>query len=169
MADDGSGIQVRVEGIADFVAALREIPRELRRKALLEALRAGGRIVRDEARRRAPVMRLSTHSGAAAFRRGIRTPGLLRKSISVRTSKVARRAGDVGVFVNVRPAATGNRGARSPRDPYYWRWQEFGFRARAGAGFLQAAGARLSDALRAMIQRLGPSIQKFNQRQGVRR
>ena len=33
-----------------------------------------------------------------------RAPGTVKKAIRVRTSKVATRAGDVGVFVNVRPA-----------------------------------------------------------------
>jgi len=33
-----------------------------------------------------------------------RAPGTVRKAIRVRTSKVARQAGDVGVFVNVKPA-----------------------------------------------------------------
>ena len=157
------GIEARVEGIPAFAAALREIPRALRRRVLLDALRAGGRLIRDEARRRAPIMRLSTHSGSSAFRRRVRTPGLLRKSIVVRTSKAARRTGDVGVFVNVRPAKAGNRGAKSALDPFYWRWQEFGARAKPGAGFLRAAGVRLGDALRAIVQRLGPAIDKFNQ------
>lgn len=173
------GIQAKVQGLPDFKEALLSIPRELRRRALRLALAAGGRLVQREARRNAPVI----SPGHPAVQRGRRKPGTLKKAISVRTSKIARRAGDVGVFVNVRPAKRAMRGAKSPQDPFYWRWQNFGWtpssgaaagrksrpRRRAGGGrsvpgirFLEKGARMLGQALQVFIQKLGPQIQRFS-------
>lgn len=162
----GDGITAKVSGLPDLKAALLAIPRELRRRALRNALAAGARAVRDEAKRRAPVLKVSTYAGSSVIRRGVRKPGTLKKAITVRTSKLARRAGNVGVFVNVKPAKGGNRGAKSPNDPYYWRWQEFGWRSaggsKPGAAFLRAGAGRLMEALRIFQARIAPEIAKFN-------
>lgn len=150
-------VEVKIRGIPDLKAALQSIPDKLRYRALRNALAVGARIVRDEARESAPVL-----SAANAARAPFRTPGLVRKSIVVRTSKIARRAGDVGVFVNVRPAPRGQRGAKSRTDPYYWRWMEFGKTGYVGRAFLQRGARRLNDALQVFIDRIGPQIQKLN-------
>jgi hypothetical protein len=160
-----SSVAVRFNGLADAKLALAELtPRELR-KVLRLALTAGGRLVRNAARARAPVIA----ANARAVRRGLRKPGTLRKALSVRTSKVLRRHGDVGVFVNVRPAKGGQRGAKSPNDPYYWRWQNFGRRKPSGgrtraARFLEAGAAVLPAALTEIEQQLAPQLRKLNQR-----
>lgn len=131
-------IEAKVTGIPELKAALRAIPDKLRKQALRNSLAAGARVVRDDARRNAPVLAASD----PAVKQGRRKPGTLKKAIVVRTSKIARKAGDVGVFVNVRPAKGAlirggkvvrakQRGANSPNDPYYWRWVEFGRQARA--------------------------------------
>lgn len=148
-------VEAKVSGIPDLKAALLSIPAKLRKRALRNALAAGARLIRDEARRHAPVL-------SASARAPFRTPGLVRKSIVVRTSKIARRAGDVGVFVNVRPAPRGQRGAKSRTDPYYWRWMEFGKTGYVGRAFLQRGARRLNDALQVFIDRIGPQIQKLN-------
>lgn len=132
---------VAVRGADDIARKLRAIPDALRKQALRTSLAAGARLVRDDARRNAPVLRAPSR---------YRKPGTVRDAISVRTSKVARRAGNVGVFVNVRPAKgaryrtsttrflgvqsrtrvqtrASQRGARSRDDPYYWQWLEFGW------------------------------------------
>lgn len=132
--------EIKVEGLDELKRALRDLPLNLRKRALRDALAAGARIVRDRARRETPVL-----SGSdPAVQKGYRRPGTLRRAIVVRTSRVARQAGNVGVFVNVRPARNAvirggkvlrakEKGARSPVDPYYWRWVEFGRQARDGA------------------------------------
>lgn len=126
-------IEVRINGLDDLKAQLRAIPDKLRRRVLRNALAAGARIVRDEARRNAPVLRKPDPR---------RKAGTVRDAINVRTSKQARRQGDVGVFVNVKPlkaaqvrafkAKSGGRAASNPNDPFYWRWLEFGREGRAG-------------------------------------
>jgi HK97 gp10 family phage protein len=155
------GVEVRITGVDDAIKQLRALPAKLRKRAILNALRAGARLFRDEARRLTPVITVPVR------RRGVvvRNPGTVRKAISVRTSKRDRRAGDVGVFVNVRPAKKGARGANSPTDPFYWRWLEFGFRGRAGVGMLQTSARKGAEALRVIIAKLGPAVQKIVSKQ----
>lgn len=159
-----------VIGVESVVKALLDIPKDLRRGALRNALAAGGRVVRDDAKRAAPVLAnvvIRKSTGQV-----VRKPGTLRDAIKVRTSKRARSMGDVGVFVNVVPAKGAKfkttrgqvlgrtikkrvvvrkslRGAESPNDPYYWRFVEFGTAKGAAAKFLQGAAQRLPDALKA--------------------
>lgn len=148
-------VQVKVEGLDRVIAALKGLPDKLRKRVLRNSLAAGGRIVRDDARTSAPVLR-------NPLKAPHRTPGTVKKAIVVRTSKVARRAGDVGVYVNVRPAKAGQRGAKSKTDPFYWRWIEFGTAKLQGFAFLQKAARRLPDALQKFIKTAGPAIQKLN-------
>ena len=170
-------IGATVRGIPELKAALASIVPKLRRQALRNALSAGARVVRDDARRRAPVL-------AAGMRAPYREPGTVKRAIVVRTSKQARRKGDVGVFVNVRPlpgakyktvrglfggkrrvlASASQRSAKNPKDPFYWRFLEFGTKFMAARPFLQPATARLADALDVFKRQIGPQIQKMNKR-----
>lgn len=152
-------IEVKVSGLPDLKRELASLVPKLRKRALRNALAAGARVVQREARAGTPVISAS----ALAVRKGYRTPGTVRKAISVRTSKLARRAGDVGVFVNVRPAKAGARGARNPKDPFYWRFLEFGTLSGTRAwGFLRRGAQKLPDALQVFIKTIGPQIQRLN-------
>lgn len=177
-------ISAKVVGIPDLKEALAGIAPKLRVRALRNALAAGARIVQKAARSAAPVISPS----ALPVRKGYRKPGTVRKAISVRTSKAARRAGDVGVFVNVRPAKKGARGSKSPNDPFYWRWINWGttprrkgersqsivrgrlktrlHRANTGATkahkFLERGAAMLPQALQVFLAKIGPAIEKLN-------
>lgn len=153
-------ISAKVRGIPELKAALAGLVPKLRRQALRNALAAGARVVRDEARRRAPVLQ-------PTMRAPYRKPGTVRKAIVVRTSKAARARGDVGVFVNVRPARRGQRGAKSQNDPFYWRFLEFGTKHIAARGFLQAGAQRLTEALEKFKAVIGPQIQKMNRKGGT--
>lgn len=177
-------IEVRIRGLDELKAQLRAIPEKLRRRALRNALAAGARIVRDEARRNAPVLRTPDPR---------RKPGTVRDAITVRTSKQAKANGDVGVFVNVRPLkaaqiraykAKGGKAASNPNDPFYWRWLEFGRQGRAGQGsaaartILRAGAVRSARGRKAQravsplpalrflqraASRLGDALRKFEQ------
>lgn len=174
-------IAAKVTGIPDLREALRGIVPKLRVRALRNALAAGARVVQKAARSATP----SIDASAQAVRRGIRKPGTVRQAISVRTSKAARAEGNVGVFVNVRPAkgakfkttratilgvkfkhrrqvAASQRGARSPNDPFYWRFLEFGTRHNRAFGFLQKGAAALPQALQVFIAKIGPAIERLN-------
>lgn len=161
MAADG--VNGRITGIEEAVRALQEIVPKLRVRAIRNSLAAGARVFRDEARRLTPILRVNVrHRGKVR-----RNPGTVRKALAVRTSKRARRAGDVGVFVNVRPAKSGKRGANSPTDPFYWRFIEFGTRKMRAFGFLQAsARSQGGAALARIVAALGPAVEKLNQKDG---
>lgn len=153
------GAEIKIEGFDVLAKKLREITPALRKKVVRNALAAGGRLVRDEARRGAPVLQPKNASP-------YRTPGLLKKAVSLRNSKTARRAGDIGVYVNVRPAKAGARGAKSRTDPFYWRFQEFGTKkmraANSGQGFLRPAANKLGAALDIFKTQVGRWIEKVN-------
>lgn len=175
-------MQGAVRGLPDCKAALLGIAPKLRVRALRNALAAGARVVQRVARAAAPVISPS----APMVRKGWRKPGTVRKAISVRTSKAARRKGDVGVFVNVRPAKgaqyltttrsvlgvklksrsmvrASQRGAKSPHDPFYWRWIEFGAQNGTRArGFLRKGAGALGEALEAFKRAIRPQIAKLN-------
>jgi HK97 gp10 family phage protein len=146
----------QITGLRDFQSKLREIPKTLRRRVLRNALAAGARIVRDEAKRQAPV--LSPENRSVPYR----TPGTVRRAISVRTSKADRREGNVGVFVNVRPAKSGARGAKSPSDPFYWRFLEFGTSKMAARPFLRPAAQKLRESLAVFERELDRWITKVS-------
>jgi len=120
-------VEAKVHGLPDYKAALMGLPAKLRKRALRNALAAGARVVRDEAKRLAPVLKAPTK---------YRAVGTVRNSIRVRTSKQARQKGDVGVFVNVQPPKRGlvngvkQRGAKSKLDNFYWVFMEFGRKGR---------------------------------------
>lgn len=153
------GAEIKIEGFDALAAKLREIAPALRKRVVRNALSAGARLVRDEAKRNAPVL-------AIGSRARHRKAGTLKKALAVRTSKQARRAGNIGVFVNVRPAKGAARGAKSASDPFYWRFQEFGTRkmraANAGQGFLRPAANKLGAALDIFKTQVGRWIEKVN-------
>ncbi len=147
----------QIQGFDDLAAKLREIPKAMRKRVLRNALAAGARLVRDAARRSAPVL-----SVAAARKAPYRTPGLLKKSVAVRTSKQDRREGNVGVFVNVRPAKSGLRGAKSKSDPFYWRFVNFGTVKMPARPFLSGAAGQLPQALKVFQDAVGKWFAKTN-------
>lgn len=177
-------ISAKVRGLPDLKEALATLVPKLRVRALRNALAAGAREVQKEVRAKVPVL----SPASPMVRKGVRAAGTVKKAVSVRTSKVARRAGDVGVFVNVRPAKAGARGASNPRDPFYWRWLNWGWnaarasdgRGRAGKRarrdlrkatplkripgrfFLEAGANKLDEALRVFLAKIGPQIAKLN-------
>ena len=164
---------VEVKGIDQLKRALSALPEKLRKKVMVKALRAGARVVLAEARSLVPVLK-----APAPYR----TAGLLKKRLTVRTSKEARQQGNVGVFVNVRPAdgakykslgkvggvrirlkkKDSKRGAKSPLDPYYWRFVEFGTKKMTARPFLQPAAGKLDQALSAFEREAIPAIEALN-------
>jgi HK97 gp10 family phage protein len=172
---------VTVQGLDHLKSQLAAITRTLRRRVLRNALAAGAREIRNEASRLAPVLTVGQ-----ARRVPYRTPGTVRKAISVRTSKRDTRAGNVGVFVNVKPLP-GNkwkkttyrtffggrrtawqllkkteRSAQNPNDPFYWRFLEFGTRYMRARPFLQPAADKLPQALTVFQSELARWITKVN-------
>ncbi|HJT63074.1 MAG TPA: HK97-gp10 family putative phage morphogenesis protein [Burkholderiales bacterium] len=129
------GITTRIEGLADLKLAVEALKQDMRKRVVRGALRDAARPIVNRAKQRAPVLKTPSR---------YRTPGLLKRSIKVFSSKRYNgRDGTLGVFVAVRASkaklrASGGRGAKNPNDPFYWFWQEFGFtavgRRRVGGG-----------------------------------
>lgn len=172
MASDrnAEGITVTLDGLAQLKKSLADLPDKLRRKVLLSALRKAAAVVRKAARVATPVLQEPTP---------YRTPGLLRKRLMVRQSRTAKAAGNVGVFVNVKPAegakyvkhnilgvkyktvkTASKRGAKSSSDPYYWRFVAFGTRKMPARNFLQAGADALPQALAIFEREIGQAIEK---------
>lgn len=149
--------RVEVKGIDQLKAALANVPKAMRKRVLRNALAAGAREVRDEARRNAVFSSIS--SAPSPYRK----PRTVRDAIRVRTSKADRREGNVGVFVNVRPARAGQRGAKNPNDPFYWRFLEFGTSKMRARPFLRPAANKLGKALQIFEAKVSAWVNKVNQ------
>lgn len=123
MAADG--IEVKLQGVPELRQAMAAAADTIRTKAVRAALRDAGRVIQNQARANAPVLQTA---------RPGRKPGTVKKAIVVRNSKQARKGGNEGVYVSVRPLRgtrqkkLGKAGALNPNDPYYWWFVEFGTR-----------------------------------------
>lgn len=151
---DISGLQV----VTDKLLAMAPT---IRTKYARKALVAGAQIVQKVASTPGIVPVLA----APIYRRGvlIRKPGTVRDSIKIRNSKDVNKTGDVGVFVNVKPAQGVDRGRYNPNDNFYWKFLEFGTRYMRARPFLRIGGGQLEGpALEAVIATLAPDLQQLN-------
>lgn len=100
-------IVVKIEGLRELGIAFKELTAEVQLKAAKEATAAGIRVVRNRARQLAP-----------------ERTGLLKSTIGARRLKKDSYPGMEWWFVSVKAASSKNKGG--PKDPYYWRFVEFG-------------------------------------------
>jgi len=158
----GEIYRLKLAGYDQLREALLNLAPQLRRKRGTRALAKGADLVREEAKRPGVVQVLVK----PIYRKGrlYRKPGTVRDAIKVRVSKEARRAGDVGVFVNVQPAKGADRGANSPNDPFYWRWLHFGGKTVPRPVPYLTIGARVlpGPALRAIEAALGDEFRQLD-------
>jgi HK97 gp10 family phage protein len=151
--------QVELKGVDELKRALEQVPDKLKKKGLLKGLRLAGNLVRDTARRSAPLLQTPTPR---------RNKGTVRKNIVVRTSKYARKAGDLGVFVGVRPLRgvrtkkLGAAGAKNPNDPFYWWFLEFGTKKMSKRPFLADGAKKLDQAADIVIRESTSAINQIN-------
>lgn len=137
------GVTVKLEGVDELKRALADVAKQIRTKAVRGALRQAGSIIKKQAQSNAPILKSPTPN---------RKPGTIRRNITVRASKFARRNKDEGVYISVRPLRgsrqkkLGKAGANNPNDPFYWRFLEFGTKAYVikptkGKKFLKFGGS----------------------------
>lgn len=129
---------VRVEGLSQLQKAMQDLGRKTSNRIAVQAMRKGGAIVRDKARANAPVLTENT-----PYRRA----GTLRKAIQART-KIGKN-GQTNTYVLVKGLSTkqilkfkgktGKDSAYNPRDPFYWRFVEFGTSKMAARPFMRPA------------------------------
>jgi HK97 gp10 family phage protein len=158
-----SNVSVHIAGMRELLAGLQQLPAELGKSAIYAALGGAGRIVRDDAKARAPVLK-STARG--------RKPGTVRDAIRVSRSKQNKgQRGLWEVIVRVKPLkgkavgkfkqATGLAAALNPDDPFYWWFLEFGTSKMPARPFLRPAFESTKAAqLEAMRKRMQAGIER---------
>ena len=138
---------------------LDQVPDKLKKKGLIKALRLAGNVVRDAARAAAPVLQ-----APALYRK----KGTVRRAIVVRTSKFARKRGDLGVFVGVRQLrgartrTLGAAGAKNPNDPYYWHFSEFGTKKMSKRPFMSVGAGKLEQATDVFMREATAAVNQLN-------
>jgi HK97 gp10 family phage protein len=115
-------IEVHIDGLKSLDKALGMLPQNIAKKHLNNAVAAGARIIRDEARNRAPVSDGKTNKNASPS-------GTLKRSIIVKWIRELSKYGMSTFYVTVRSGKKyrkqGKKGNLS-QDAYYWRYVEFG-------------------------------------------
>ncbi len=150
----GEGVHVR--GLAELDRALRELPVRVANRGLRASVYAGAKVIRDEARSRAP-------KAAQSLGPKQPPPGTLRRSVIMKHIRELSGGGRQTYYVLVRQGKKyrnqGKRGNLS-QDAWYWRFLEFGTRKMAARPFLRPAlESRRREATAAIKERLAQRIQ----------
>lgn len=113
---------VQIAGLAELADALKELPDRIARNALRGAVGAGARVIRDEAKLRAPL-----YTGPVS--EGHPPPGTLKRSIVQKQiaelSSLTKQVYYVTVRKGKKYQKQGKKGNLS-QDAYYASWVEFG-------------------------------------------
>lgn len=151
-------VEVKIHGLKELDAALKQFPEQLQKLALTQAVRAGADVVVRGAKARAPVAekphffypyvsrgkralltgfqggRIKASARATAGEKGRVEiqPGLIRRSI--RAWRVKSESATVMFRVGPR-----KKGKGYENDPWYWRFLEYGTKYAAARPFLRPA------------------------------
>lgn len=155
---------VKVAGMSALLRGLVDLPGELGKRAIFAALGGAGKVVKDAAVAKAPILSASDPMVQA----GYRSSGTLKRAIRVSRSKINKgQRGFWEVIVRVKPLkksqerTLGRRGAKNPNDPYYWWWVEFGTSKMSAQPFLRPAFHDTQDAqLNGMRRRMTASLEQ---------
>lgn len=147
-------VTVHIEGLAELQRRLLELPARVERHVVHKAVAAGGRLIRDEARARAPV-----YTGDVA--KGHPPPGTLKRAIWTKYIPERSKNGLTTYFVGVlHGKKMQKRGKKQVNlDAYYWWFVEFGTVKMPAHPFMRPAfDARESAAANAIIDELRQGI-----------
>lgn len=148
------------QALQEFKERVARMNVQMREKYVMKALRAGGKVVHKRAVSPGVVPVLWEDE----YRKGrmYRKRGTLRDHIAMRRSRDDEREGNLGVFINVRPARGGLRGKDSPVDPFYWRFVHFGTKYMRARPFLTIAARELPGAaLQEIVKSLGGDMRQL--------
>jgi HK97 gp10 family phage protein len=141
-------IDIKIEGFEDAIQALKDLAKDMRRRVVRGALRAAARPIVNQARVNAPFRNF-----------------LIRKRMSVMTSRVASRRGEVGVYIRPRATAIARRQKLKALDPYYYKFHEAGFYKVGAKMFMgRAFESRGSEALAIFKAQIRARIDAANRR-----
>lgn len=148
--------KVHIDGLAELANALRELPVRVQRNGLRVSVYAGAKVIREEARLRAPVAAQSLGPDQPP-------PGTLRRSIIMKQipelSSLTRQTFFVTVRHGKKYRKQGKKGNLS-QDAWYWRFLEFGTRKMRARPFMRPAlEARRREAADAIKERLTLQIE----------
>ena len=147
---------VKVEGLTELAKALRELPDRVAKNGLRVSVYAGAKVIRDEARLRAPKATESLGPNQPP-------PGTLKRSVIMKhipeLSSLTRQTFFVTVRHGKKYRNQGKKGNLS-QDAWYWRFVEFGTRKMRARPFLRPAlEAKRRDAVQAMKERLAERLE----------
>ena len=147
----------KVEGLAELAKALRELPDKVAKNGLRVSVYAGAKVIRDEARMRAP-------KAAEVLGPNQPPPGTLKRSVIMKQipelSSLTRQTFFVTVRHGKKFRKQGKKGNLS-QDAWYWRFVEFGTRKMRARPFLRPAlEAKRREAVQAMKDRLSERIEQ---------
>lgn len=117
-----AAFSIKIDGLAALERRLRELPDRIAKNALGGSVYAGAKVIRDEARLRAPV-----YTGKVS--RGHPPPGTLKRSIILKHIREQSGRERQTYFVTVRKGKRyRNQGKKKnlSQDAFYWWWVEFG-------------------------------------------
>lgn len=146
----------KVEGLAELAKALRELPDKVAKNGLRVSVYAGAKVIRDEARLRAP-------KAAEVLGPNQPPPGTLRRSVIMKQipelSSLTRQTFYVTVRHGKKFRKQGKKGNLS-QDAWYWRFVEFGTRKMRARPFLRPAlEAKRREAVQAMKDKLSERVE----------
>ncbi len=146
----------KIEGLAELGKTLRELPERVARNGLRVSVYAGAKVVRDEARARAPKAEQPLGPNQPP-------PGTLKRSVIMKhipeLSSLTRQTFFVTVRHGKKYRKQGKKGNLS-QDAWYWHFVEFGTRKMRARPFLRPAlEARRREAGQAMKDRLSERIE----------
>ena len=148
---------VKIDGLDQLAQALRELPKRVARNGLRGAVYAGAKVIRDEAKLKAPV---------ATAPLGVDKPpqGTLKRSIIMKQVPELSSEQKQTFFVTVRHGKKyrkqGKNGNLS-QDAWYWRFVEFGTVKMTARPFLRPAfEGKKYEAVDAIKNRLAERIEQ---------
>jgi HK97 gp10 family phage protein len=132
-------VSVRIDGLKELAAALRELPRAVGAKRLRKPVAQAAAIIKDSAQARAPIAEARGLGNRGGLSAGQPPPGTLRKSIIVK--RVQGSALDATYIVAVRHGKRYRDVGKLHRnlDAYYWSFLEFGTAKMSARPFMRPA------------------------------
>lgn len=150
---------MQVNGLSQLRAAMLQLPKEMDQRILGSSLLAGAVIVREEAKRLAPELKVpSRYRLAGVLKRNIRMARSKPRQGMTATVVIGVRKLSKSIVRKFKQAAYRRgktiKGADIIGNPFYWRFMEFGYTDRGGnwhgphggQGFLRPAFAAKTDA-----------------------
>jgi HK97 gp10 family phage protein len=122
--------EIEVKGLKEVQKALYAYSQKLGDKVVIGALKIGATVIKKEIERRAPVYKGSP--------RAYVKPGTLKRGFKISKSRIYNGrggTGTIGVYLTLKKG----KGRHDPKDPFYGKFIEAGFRNKQGIRFVEDA------------------------------